>query len=460
MSIYKGKTLTLSIFGTSHGPSVGMTLSGIPTGTVVDIPKLYDFMARRAPGNSALSTSRKEPDQPEFVSGFVGIQVCEVESAMSASSQSLMTDGAEIKAIIYNKDVQSSDYSKLANTPRPGHADYTAHVKYGGKADSRGGGAFSGRMTAPLCIAGGICKQLLEDKGIYIKASIHDIHGNSDEPLSEIKKAQVLRDSVGGTISCTISGLPAGYGGPLFEGLEGRIAEALYAIPAVKGVEFGAGFKSANMYGSENNDQFYYDEHGIVRTRTNNCGGILGGISDGMDIEFRVAVKPTPSIARSQHTIVYDSTEETEIEIHGRHDPCIVPRAVPCVEAAAALVIADIVLTGDSEARNSAELLELETMDPLTSHNKELADISSLRASIDELDGQLLQLIEKRLRIAESVAAYKIENKLEIVDSTRESALLDRVRSLSSDDLAELNEYIYRAIISASCKHQDKIINN
>lgn len=452
MSIYKGKTLTLSIFGTSHGPSIGMTLSGIPSEANINLDVLQEFMARRAPGNSPLSTSRKEPDTPKFVSGL--------RSGSSRNSRNLTTDGSEIKAIIYNRDVKSSDYSKIANTPRPGHADYTAHVKYGGKADSRGGGAFSGRMTAPLCIAGGICKQLLEDKGIYIKASIHDIHGNSDEPLSEIKKAQVLRDSVGGTISCTISGLPAGYGGPLFEGLEGRIAEALYAIPAVKGVEFGAGFKSANMYGSENNDQFYYDEHGIVRTRTNNCGGILGGISDGMDIEFRVAVKPTPSIARPQHTIVYDSTEETEIEIHGRHDPCIVPRAVPCVEAAAALVIADIVLTGDSEARNSAELLELETMDPLTSHNKELADISSLRASIDELDGQLLQLIEKRLRIAESVAAYKIENKLEIVDSTRESALLDRVRSLSSDDLAELNEDIYRAIISASCKHQDKIIND
>ena len=460
MSIYKGKTLTLSIFGTSHGPSIGMTLIGFPAGQNIDYYSLAEFMARRAPGNSALSTRRKEPDQPEFVSGFVGIHKDKSECSMIASTQSLITDGTEIKAIIYNKDTRSSDYSKLANTPRPGHADYTAHIKYKGEADTRGGGAFSGRMTAPLCIAGGICKQLLEERGIYINALIYDIHGNKIDPLSEIKKAQVLRDSVGGTIYCTISGLAAGYGGPLFEGLEGRISEALYAIPAVKGVEFGAGFKSANMYGSENNDQFYYDEHGIVRTRTNNCGGMLGGISDGMDIEFRVAVKPTPSIARPQHTIVYDSTEETEIEIHGRHDPCIVPRAVPCVEAAAALVIADIVLTGDSEARNSAELLELETTDSLTSHNRELADISSLRASIDELDAQLLQLVEKRLRIAESVAAYKIENKLEIVDSARESVLLDRVRSLSSDDLAELNEDIYRAIISASCKHQDKIIND
>ena len=452
MSVYKGQTLTLSIFGTSHGPAIGMTLSGIPSEANINLDVMQDFMARRAPGNSLLSTKRKEPDIPKFVSGL--------RSVSSRNSRNLTTDGSEIKAIIYNRDVKSSDYSKIANTPRPGHADYTAHVKYGGTEDSRGGGAFSGRMTAPLCIAGGICKQLLAERGIYINASIHDIHGNAEDPLSEIKKAQVLRDSVGGTILCTISGLEAGYGGPLFEGLEGRIAEIVYAVPAVKGIEFGAGFESTRMYGSENNDEFYYDERGTVCTRTNNCGGILGGISDGMDIEFRIAVKPTPSIARPQHTIVYDSTKETEIEIHGRHDPCIVPRAVPCVEAAAALVIADIILTDDGEARNSAESLELETMDPLTSHNKELADISSLRASIDEVDAQLLQLIEKRLRIAESIAAYKIENKLEIVDSARESALLDRVRSLSSDDLSELNEDIYRAIISASCKHQDKIINN
>ena len=337
MSVYKGQTLTLSIFGTSHGPSIGMTLSGIPSEANINLDVLHEFMARRAPGNSLLSTSRKEPDIPEFVSG--------IRSGSSGNSRNLTTDGSEIRTIIYNRDVKSSDYSKISNTPRPGHADYTAHVKYGGTEDSRGGGAFSGRMTAPLCIAGGICKQLLAERGIYIHASIHDIHGNAEDPLSEIKKAQVLRDSVGGTISCTISGLDAGYGGPLFEGLEGRIAEIVYAIPAVKGIEFGAGFESTRMYGSENNDEFYYDKNGTVCTRTNNCGGVLGGLSDGMDIEFRVAIKPTPSIARPQKTIVYDSTEEAEIEVHGRHDPCIVPRAVPCVEAATAVVIADLVLT-------------------------------------------------------------------------------------------------------------------
>ena len=453
MSIYKGQTLTLSIFGTSHGPSIGMTLSGIPSEANINLDVLQEFMARRAPGNSLLSTSRKEPDIPEFVSGL--------RSGSSGNSRNLTTDGSEIKAIIYNRDVKSSDYSKISNTPRPGHADYTAHVKYGGMEDSRGGGAFSGRMTAPLCIAGGICKQLLAESGIYINASIHDIHGNAEDPLSEIKKAQVLRDSVGGTISCTISGLDAGYGGPLFEGLEGRIAEIVYAIPAVKGIEFGVGFESTRMYGSENNDEFYYDEHGTVCTRTNNCGGILGGISDGMDIEFRVAIKPTPSIARPQKTIVYDSTEEAEIEVHGRHDPCIVPRAVPCVEAATAVVIADLVLTEKAVSSAASKKTKgLTTASPTSASSFSLVseDLSHLRSSIDEIDLQLLNLIERRLQIAESVAAHKKENNLGIIDSNREASLLKRIQSLSSDDLADLNVDIFKAIIRASCKHQEKFL--
>lgn len=453
MSVYKCQTLTLSIFGTSHGPSIGMTLSGIPSETNINLDVLQEFMARRAPGNSPLSTSRKEPDQPEFVSGLM--------PKISGDAEILITDGSEIKAIIYNRDVKSSDYSKIANTPRPGHADYTAHVKYGGTEDSRGGGAFSGRMTAPLCIAGGICKQLLAESGIYINASIHDIHGNAEDPLSEIKKAQVLRDSVGGTISCTISGLDAGYGGPLFEGLEGRIAEIVYAIPAVKGIEFGAGFESTRMYGSENNDEFYYDERGTVCTRTNNCGGILGGISDGMDIEFRVAIKPTPSIARPQKTIVYDSTEEAEIEVHGRHDPCIVPRAVPCVEAATAVVIADLVLTEKTvSSATSKKTKGLTTASPTSASSFSLVseDLSHLRSSIDEIDLQLLNLIERRLQIAESVAAHKKENNLGIIDSNREASLLKRIQSLSSDDLADLNVDIFKAIIRASCKYQEKFL--
>lgn len=464
MSVLRGEKLTLSIFGTSHGTSIGMILDGLPPGIRIDEEALATFMTRRAPGQSNLSTARKEPDHPEFISGI----------------KDGMTTGEQIKAIIYNTDVKSSDYSALARTPRPGHADYTAHVKYKGHEDSRGGGAFSGRMTAPLCIAGGICKQILESEGIAVSASIHDIHGNSSEPLSEIVKAQALRDSVGGTVICTVSGLAAGYGGPLFEGLEGRLSQAIFGIPAVKGIEFGAGFGAAEMYGSENNDEFYYDAEGNVRTRTNNCGGILGGISDGMDIEFRVAIKPTPSIARVQRTIIYDSREETEIEVHGRHDPCIVPRALPCIEAATAIVLVDVMLSqqpGES-ADIKSEYVQIENSDKdastasqaastapdeqldgmLNSGDSGVQHISDCRSEIDAIDSQLLPLIEQRLRVAEAVAIYKQEHNLEIVDQPREDSLFSKLQSRSSRDLADLNKDIFKAIINASCKHQKDFI--
>lgn len=464
MSVLRGEKLTLSIFGTSHGTSIGMILDGLPPGIRIDEEALATFMTRRAPGQSNLSTARKEPDHPEFISGI----------------KDGMTTGEQIKAIIYNTDVKSSDYSALSRTPRPGHADYTAHVKYKGHEDSRGGGAFSGRMTAPLCIAGGICKQILESEGIAVSASIHDIHGNSSEPLSEIVKAQALRDSVGGTVICTVSGLAAGYGGPLFEGLEGRLSQAIFGIPAVKGIEFGAGFGAAEMYGSENNDEFYYDAEGNVRTRTNNCGGILGGISDGMDIEFRVAIKPTPSIARVQRTIIYDSREETEIEVHGRHDPCIVPRALPCIEAATAIVLVDVMLSqqpGES-ADIKSEYVQIENSDKdastagqaastapdeqpdgmLNNGDSGVQHISDCRSEIDAIDSQLLPLIEQRLRVAEAVAIYKQEHNLEIVDQPREDSLLSKLQSRSSRDLADLNKDIFKAIINASCKHQKDFI--
>lgn len=464
MSVLRGEKLTLSIFGTSHGTSIGMILDGLPPGIRIDEEALATFMTRRAPGQSNLSTARKEPDHPEFISGI----------------KDGMTTGEQIKAIIYNTDVKSSDYSALARTPRPGHADYTAHVKYKGHEDSRGGGAFSGRMTAPLCIAGGICKQILESEGIAVSASIHDIHGNSSEPLSEIVKAQALRDSVGGTVICTVSGLAAGYGGPLFEGLEGRLSQAIFGIPAVKGIEFGTGFGAAEMYGSENNDEFYYDAEGNVRTRTNNCGGILGGISDGMDIEFRVAIKPTPSIARIQRTIIYDSREETEIEVHGRHDPCIVPRALPCIEAATAIVLVDVMLSQQpmESADIKLEYVQIENSDKDASTAGQAAStapdeqpdgmlnngysgvqhISDCRSEIDAIDSQLLPLIEQRLRVAEAVAIYKQEHNLEIVDQPREDSLFSKLQSRSSRDLADLNKDIFKAIINASCKHQKDFI--
>lgn len=323
-SIY-GNNIKISIFGQSHSAAIGVTVDGLPAGFAVDMEKLQAFLDRRAPGNSEFSTPRKEADRPEFLSGLVGNVTC----------------GAPLTAVIGNTNTKSADYDNIRDIPRPGHADYTAHMKYGGFEDVSGGGHFSGRLTAPLCIAGGIIMQILESKGISVRAEILEIGGNRENPFAAISEAKAEGDSVGGIISCTVTGLPAGIGEPMFDGMENRIAQAVFAIPAVKGIEFGAGFESARMRGSENNDEFYCED-GAVKTRTNNHGGILGGISSGMPVVFRVCIKPTPSIAKEQRSISYTEKKDAVLSVRGRHDPCIVPRAVPCVEAAAAIAVYDL----------------------------------------------------------------------------------------------------------------------
>lgn len=354
MSSTYGESLKLSIFGQSHGAAIGMTLDGIPAGLPVDMDALQRFLSRRAPGQNNWSTPRKEADAPEFLSGLVDNRTC----------------GAPIAAIIRNSNTRSGDYSNLHDCPRPGHADFTAQVKYDGYQDVAGGGHFSGRLTAALCIAGGLCKQWLEEMGIRIGAHIQQIHGIDDhhfDPVSpqldkiredfpvlnaacgeqmrdEIAKARSEGDSVGGIIECAITGLPIGLGDPMFGGMEGRIAQIVYGIPAVKGVEFGAGFQVAQMYGSQNNDD-YTIKDGNVITTTNNAGGILGGITNGMPLILRAAIKPTPSIYKPQQSISISRMEEIPLQIQGRHDPCIVPRAVPVVEAAAAIAVYDALLS-------------------------------------------------------------------------------------------------------------------
>ena len=348
MSSY-GENLRLRIFGESHGPAVGMMLEGIPAGERIDREKLKAFMERRAPGRNGWSTPRKEPDEPEFLQGL---------------SDEVST-GEAVTAIIRNKDIRPGDYEHLRNIPRPGHADYTAWIKSGGKRATSGGGQFSGRMTAPLCLAGGICLQLLEREGIRVISRIAEIGGICDRgellsstaekafPVVDDARGEAMReritrvktegDSLGGVIECKVLGLPVGLGGPLIEGLESRIAAIAFGIPAVKGIEFGEGFASARLTGSENNDAFVLRD-GRVVTETNRCGGILGGISNGMPLCFRIAVKPTPSITKVQRSVDLETMRETEISVTGRHDPCIVPRAVPVVEAAAAIAIYDALL--------------------------------------------------------------------------------------------------------------------
>lgn len=356
MSNWKGETLNLSIFGQSHGPAIGMALTGVPAGYHVDFDKLQQFLNRRAPGNDPYSTSRKEADKPEFLSGLLNDRTC----------------GVPISAVIYNTNTRSGDYANLRNCPRPGHADYTAHIKYGKDHDAAGGGHFSGRLTAPICIAGGMCLQWLNELGIRVTGHISAIGGVEDNPSrfnavapeldkidpqfpvidvnrgekmrERIAEAKASGDSVGGIIECAVTGLPAGIGGPLFDGLEGRLAQVLFGIPAVKAVEFGSGFGAAELFGSENNDP-YVVKDGKVQTITNNAGGLLGGITNAMPLTLRVAIKPTPSIAKPQNTVDLSSMENTSITVNGRHDPCIVPRAVPVVEAAVAIVLFDALLS-------------------------------------------------------------------------------------------------------------------
>jgi len=325
---FVGDSIRVTLFGASHGAAVGVTLDGLPAGQRVDFARLRAFLARRAPGG-ALSTARRETDEPEFLSGLTGD----------------VTDGTPLTAIIRNTDARSADYAALGRVPRPGHADFAAWMKYGDAYDRAGGGPFSGRMTAPLCVAGGICLQLLERAGVTVRARAAEIGGETESAAMEraILDAKRDGDSVGGVAECVIEGAEAGLGGAAFDGLESRLAAAVFGIPAVKGVEFGAGFAAARLRGSENNDAFAVD-NGAVVTKTNRCGGILGGISTGMPIVFRAAFKPTPSIAREQESVDLDTMRPVSLRVGGRHDPCVVLRALPAVESCAAIVMYDALL--------------------------------------------------------------------------------------------------------------------
>lgn len=352
-----GNKLKVTVFGQSHAPAIGCVVDGLPAGFAPDMERLSAFMARRAPGQNAWSTNRKESDIPEILSGLVEGRTC----------------GAPVAAVIRNSDQHSRDYSGLQRTPRPSHADYTAVIKYGGNYDIRGGGQFSGRLTAPLCFAGALALQLLEQRGITVAAHIAQIEGVFDsapdfasvtrmelEALLKkpfpvfsdgtgmrmrqaIEAARLDADSVGGVIRCFALGLPAGIGEPMFGGVENRLAAALFGIPAVRGVSFGTGFAAAGMRGSEHNDPFVMDGD-RVSARTNHAGGVLGGITSGLPLVVNIAVKPTASIAKEQETVDLEKKESARLVIHGRHDPCIVPRAVPVAEAVTALTVLDMLL--------------------------------------------------------------------------------------------------------------------
>ncbi len=350
-----GNGVKISIFGESHGRGIGIVMDGLPSGERLDFDEIYKQMARRAPGKDKTATPRLEKDIPEVLSGVLNAA----------------TTGAPLCAVIRNTNTRSGDYGNILSCPRPGHADYTGSVRYNGFNDISGGGHFSGRLTAPLVFAGAVCRQILSRRGIKIGAHISSIGNIKDsgfdyvnipdelidrlsgevfglidktkeDAMRElIEQCRMERDSIGGVVECAIVGMPAGAGSPMFDGIENVISSIVFGIPAVKGIEFGAGFAASEMRGSQNNDEFYFDGD-TVRTRTNNHGGILGGISSGMPIIFRAGFKPTPSISTEQNTVDLQKHENTKIIIHGRHDPCVVIRAVPVVEAAAAIAVINI----------------------------------------------------------------------------------------------------------------------
>ncbi len=354
------KHLSLTIFGESHSPMVGGVITGIPAGIPLPMESIMEDMKRRKPGQNRFSTQRKEEDIPRVVSGTVDD----------------VTTGAPLCVLIENTSQHSKDYAGLKDCPRPSHADYTAFIKYNGFNDIRGGGHFSGRLTAPIVFLGSLCKHILQEKGVQINAHILELGGVSDQPLeaflpelpkkdfpviddtaakemmAKIDAARDALDSVGGVIECSVFGMPAGFGGPLFEGVEGKLSSLLYGIPAVKGVAFGTGFGFANSQGSRVNDAFYMED-GQVKTYTNHNGGILGGITTGMPVNFKVCIKPTPSIYREQKTVNLKTGENTALSIEGRHDPCILVRAVPIVESIAAIAMLDYLL-GETDGSKPA----------------------------------------------------------------------------------------------------------
>lgn len=413
-----GTYYRFTLFGGSHEPLIGVEIQGIPAGSVLDRAALQAFLDQRAPGQSGFSTPRREADVPIFEKGLEGD----------------VFTGGPVRAVIYNHDARPGDYEALRSVPRPGHADWPAWVKYG--AIPAGGGHFSGRMTAAYCLAGGIAKQLLAAEGIKIEARILSIGGMPWEDAGAIQaalaEAKARGDSLGGVVECTVSGLPAGLGGHPFGGLENRIAQAVFGIPAVKGIEFGDGFALAAMRGSQANDGYRMESGRVVMT-SNHCGGILGGMATGGPLVFRAAFKPTPSIAMEQESVDLENMRDTRLSVTGRHDVCIVLRATPVVEAAAAAALVDALLEHRAETGQ---------------------DLAAYRQRIDEADRQMAEAFIRRMQTVEQVAVYKKAHGLPVEDKAREAELLKRLQEAVPGEYAGDIRQLYETILQISKTRQ------
>lgn len=409
MSVFYGKNLIIEVFGASHAEEIGVKVTGLPKGLELDYDELLAFMKRRSPGLDPLCSARHEADIPIFLSG-----VSEGK-----------TNGDALCAVIKNTDVKKSDYVNLNHVPRPGHADLCAWQKYGLQYDMSGGSVFSGRMTAPICIIGGIILRELERQDISVSAEVCSAHRGIDiRDEAELRKAD--GDSAGGLVRCRVEGLPIGLGGELFSGLDAEIAALIYSIPGVKGLEFGVGFEAAKLSGSENNDEYSVQDGKIVFL-SNNCGGVLGGMSTGTPLEFTVAFKPTPSIAKQQRSVDLSTIKEVTLSISGRHDPCYALRTPPIVESAAAIAIYDIMLTSSEKG------------------------LAGLRNKIDSIDGRLMELLYERLSVCADIADFKAANSLPVYDAAREAEKLSSV----PDELRS----IFGEIIKTSRQFQEEMLD-
>ena len=450
-----GNQLKIEVWGASHAPEIGITITGLPKGVVLNMDKIQAFLDRRKGGKNAYSTKRAEADCPDIKSG---VKVLE--------NNNLETTGEALTALFYNQNTRSSDYDEMKYVPRPSHADYTSYVKYGDGMDRSGGGMFSGRMTLPVCFAGAVLKEIFEEKGISIFAHIASVGEIKDDAFDPVnpdktkvgtgedfpvinkeageKMVEFMTacanegDSVGGVIECAVTGLPAGIGEPLYDSMEAVISHMMFGIPAVKGIEFGSGFKCCEMKGSNCNDP-YIIKDGKVRTETNHSGGIQGGITNGMPVLFRVAMKPTPSIYKEQRTVNMKELTETTLSLKGRHDPCIVPRAVPCIEAACAIALYNLYVQAENGTENTDS-------------------ISKIREEIDSLDEQIAGLIARRMECAKEIAGNKKKEGLKVRNPEREAQVLAHVGTVSGNDKEEYVQEIYRKLIEETVRYENSLI--
>ena len=407
----------ITIFGQSHDSEIGVIIDGLPAGITPDKDAIDELLERRRPGQSDLTTPRCEADEPHIEFGI----------------ENGITTGKQIRVSFKNFDTRGKDYDQFRVTPRPSHADYLAVQKYGEAHDIAGGGRFSGRLTLPLTFAGAVCLQMLREIGVEIQAKLVEVEGAKEDIEEHIKCARDEGDSVGGVIELTATGLPAGIGEHPYGGVEPILSQLLFAIPGVRGVEFGAGFKAAQMRGSKHNDLWIVDEDGSLKTETNNAGGVVAGMTTAMPLVIRVAFKPTPSIACSQKTANLETGQQEVLAITGRHDPCIAVRAVPVVEAAVAIGLLNLI--------------------NLDSGNRD-CELAELRKSIDVLDIELMRLINQRMSVSESIGEYKEKHNMAICDQDREREIIDRLKGDSSEEDARYIEDIFTRIFEWSRKRQ------